>query len=215
MHDLRGQSHFTTSLLSTYAQHTAAVRDQYTSMSEQSEPSDTDSTGVRNKRKVTSWVWNHLRKIENDTKGECNHCSKLFAIGISAATGKDKGTKSLSDHLKSKHSTKPTVAAALVQDNQAKEGRKTKQQKVKDMLLASNQMPLPNNSDKVICIKRAILEMIAVHNRPFEVVEDFMLLFCLSHFMERLHLSFCRFLLTNAVGRVCVLGNANNMCGNL
>ena len=58
-----------------------------------------------------------------------------------------------------------------------KSTKKTKQQNVKDMLLAANQVPLASNSDKAVCVQRAILEMIAVHNRPFVIVEDCMMLY--------------------------------------
>ena len=104
----------------------------------------------------------------------CNHCTKKLSIGISAMTGKDKGTKSLADHLRSKHSI---VAESIEQDTKERSAKRTKQQKVKDMLLAANQLPLNRNSDKAVCIQRAILEMIAVHNRPFTIVEDCMMPF--------------------------------------
>ena len=129
------------------------------------------------KKKHTSWVWDHFRKTENNTKGECNYCDKVFTIGVSAATGKDKGTKSLSDHLKSKHSMEPSVAVGMQANNQLQESKKTKQQKIKELIVSRNQVPLPSNSDRAITIQRGILEMIAVHNRPFCIVEDCMLLF--------------------------------------
>ena len=129
------------------------------------------------KKKHTSWVWDHFRKTENNTKGECNYCDKFFAIGVSAATGKDKGTKSLSDHLKSKHSMEPSVAVGMEANTQLQDSKKTKQQKKKELIVSRNQQPLPSNSDRAITIQHGILEMIAVYNRPFCIVEDCMLLF--------------------------------------
>ena len=45
------------------------------------------------------------------------------------------------------------------------------------MLVVRNEMPLASNSTKVTTINRGILEMMAVHNRPFLIVEDCMMLF--------------------------------------
>ena len=53
---------------------------------------------------------------------------------------------------------------------------KEKQQKVKDMLLAHKQNPLPSNYDKGTTIQHGISEMIEVLNRLFSIVEKFMLL---------------------------------------
>jgi len=66
----------------------------------------------------------------------------------------------------------PAVSAAIEINRSIQDGKKTKQQKVKDMLVARNEMPLPSNSAKVTAINRGILEMMAVHNRPFRIVED-------------------------------------------
>ena len=105
----------------------------------QSDNSDIEVTGTggRQKRGKSSWVWDHFSKIENDTKGVCNHCIKQFAIGISAATRKDKGTKSLADHLRTKHSMDPIVAQSIEQDAKARNAKRTKQQKIKDILVAA------------------------------------------------------------------------------
>ena len=62
--------------------------------------SDVEVVGARQKRGKSSWVWDHFTKLAEDTKGVCNHCTKQFSIGISATIGKDKGTKSLADHLR-------------------------------------------------------------------------------------------------------------------
>ena len=82
-------------------------------MSENSDTSDGGNSTNRHKRKQTSWVWNHFSKVQNNTKGQCKYCEKQFAIGVSAATGKDKGTKSLSDHIKAKHAMEPAVSADI------------------------------------------------------------------------------------------------------
>ena len=82
-------------------------------MSENSDTSDGGNNAIRPKRKQTSWVWTHFNKVLNNTKGQCKYCDKQFAIGVSAATGKDKGTKSLSDHIKAKHSMEPAVSADI------------------------------------------------------------------------------------------------------
>ena len=71
----------------------------------------------------------------------------------------------------------PTVAQSIEQDAKTRNAKQTKQQKIKDMLVAANQVSLLSNSDKAVAIQRAILEMIAVHNRPFVIGEDFTMLF--------------------------------------
>ena len=111
-------------------------------MSESSDQSDAHTSITRQKRKYTSWVWNHFTKVENNSKGQCRYCEKQFAIGASASIGKTKGTKSLSDHLKSKHAMEPAVASDINERNSSQEARKTKQQKLKDVLLAKTKCPL-------------------------------------------------------------------------
>ena len=81
-------------------------------MADQSDNSDIEIV-PNPKRKHTSWVWDHFTKSENNTKGECKYCDRVFAIGVSTATRKDKETKSLSEHLKSKHSMEPSVAVGM------------------------------------------------------------------------------------------------------
>ena len=95
-------------------------------MSENSDTSDGGNSTNRHKRKQTSWVWNHFTKVQNNTKGQCKYCEKQFAIGVSAATGKDKGTKSLSDHIKAKHAMEPAVSAAI-EINRSTQDEKKKQ----------------------------------------------------------------------------------------
>jgi len=53
---------------------------------------------------------------------------------------------------------------------------KEKQQKVKDMLHAHKQNPLPSNYDKGTTIQHGISEMITERNRLFSILEEFMLL---------------------------------------
>ena len=97
-------------------------------MADQSDYSDIEIV-PNPKRKHTSWVWDHFTKTENNTKGECKCCDRVFTIGMSTATGNDKGTKSLSDHQKSKHSMEPSVAVGLETNNKLQDSKKQSNKK--------------------------------------------------------------------------------------
>ena len=130
------------------------------------------------KRKHTSWVWDHFTKTENNSKGECKYCDKVSLLVSVRQLGRTRGQKvylsTLNPNTQWDHMW---LWEWKLIYTQLQDSKKTKQQKIKELIVSRNQVPLPSNSDWAITIQRGILEMIAVHNRPFCIVEDCMLLF--------------------------------------
>ena len=83
------------------------------------------------------------------------------------------GTSHLLRHLKNAHANRPTVETAL-EKIQAKRtsGSYASKRKIIDLLAEQQLSPYPSTHPLSVNVHRAILENIAVHNKPFLSVED-------------------------------------------
>ena len=95
------------------------------------------------------------------------------------------------------------------QKDENKRKGKEKQLKVKDLLLAHKQIPLPSNYDKGTTIQHGISEMSSVLNRSFSILEEFMLRFTV-HSPRAVFISSCRnYFLDKTAGRVLGYTSSN------